>query len=141
MKTFTLALLVALAGPAAGTADPATVTAEVNTRWEAAFAAGDAATLATLYAADATVVSPGLEIVNSAAEIEKFWAAKIGSGTREFRVQSINLRVEGDRVYQTAAWSAGLLVKGRLNRFDGEMTNVLARQPDGSWKIQLQNWH
>jgi uncharacterized protein (TIGR02246 family) len=141
MKTFALALLAALAGPAAGEADTTAAAQSINARWEAAFRAGDAAALAALYAPDAVIVSPGLEIVNRAEEIRTFWAAKIGAGTRDFRVQSINLRADGERVYQTAAWSAALLVEGRLNRFDGEMTSVLERQPDGSWRIRLQNWY
>jgi uncharacterized protein (TIGR02246 family) len=143
MKTLALALLAALAGPAANAHIEAAHAAAhaINARWEQAFDAGDAPALAALYTTDAIVVSPGLEIVNRVEEIEKFWAEKIASGTRDFRVRPINLRTDGDRVYQTAAWSAALMVEGRLNRFDGEMTTVLERQTDDSWKIRLQHWH
>ena len=142
MKYLQAALLAALAGPVNAQAAPAEVVVESsNAGWEAAFNAGDTAALTRLYAADATVVPPSMEIVSDHAEIGQFWAAKFGAGMRDFRLDTINLRAEGDRVYTTAAWSANVKTSGHSHVIDGEMTSVLERQVDGSWKIRLQNWY
>jgi uncharacterized protein (TIGR02246 family) len=141
MKILSIALLAAVAGSVAAAVSPETVVETSNTGWESAFNAGDTSALSRLYAADATVVAPSLEIVNEQAEIEQFWAAKFGAGVRDFRLDTINLRADGDRVYQTAAWSASVNMSGHRHAIDGEMTSVLERQADGSWKILLQNWY
>jgi uncharacterized protein (TIGR02246 family) len=142
MKILALALLAAVAGPVSGElASPEMVTETSNAGWESAFNTGDTTTLSRLYATDATLIAPSLEIVSDRAEIEKFWAAKFGAGVRDFRLDQINLRADGDRVYQTAVWSASVNTTGHSHAIDGEMSSVLERQPDGSWKIQLQNWY
>ena len=112
-----------------------------NKTWEIAFNSGDTTALAELYTEDAVVVPPSLEILNAEEEIKNFWAQQISNGTDNFRVQTINLRVHGDVVYQTAVWIATKVSNGVATDLDGEMTNVMARQDDGSWKIQLQSWN
>ena len=112
-----------------------------NKTWEIAFNSGDTAALADLYTNDAVVVPPSLEILDAEEEIENFWAKQISDGTDNFRVQTINLRVHGDVIYQTAVWIATRVSNGVATDLDGEMTNVMARQDDGSWKIQLQSWN
>jgi len=141
MKNLAIIVLAAVAGPVSGDIAPETVIATSNAGWESAFNSGDTAALSRLYAADATVVAPSLEIVSETAEIEKFWAAKFGAGVRDFQLDTINLRADGDRLYQTAAWSANVSMAGHSHAIDGEMSSVLERQADGSWKIRAQNWH
>ena len=112
-----------------------------NNSWEMAFNSGDTTALANLYAEDAIVVPPSLEILNAQKEIELYWANQILTGTDNFRVQTINLRRHGDVIYQSAVWIATVTSNGVATDLDGEMTNVIARQQDGSWKIQLQSWN
>src|SRR5690606_17110760 len=112
-----------------------------NRLFEEAYRAGDIETLASLYAEDAIVVAPSLEIVSDRPAIREFWAAKMEGGTRSLEVRPINVRVEDGKLYQTAAWSAHLEAAGKVNVFDGEMTSVLVRQKDGSWKIALQSFY
>jgi len=143
MKYTQAVLLALLAGPAAGqaAAPPEAVIESSNAGWEEAFNTGDTSALTRLYAEGATVVPPSMEIVNDHPEIAHFWAAKYGAGTRDFKLDTINLRVEGDRIYQTSVWSASVNSAGHSHPIDGEMTSVLERQADGSWKIALQNWY
>jgi ketosteroid isomerase-like protein len=63
------------------------------------------------------------------------------TGTDSFRVQTINVSIEDDIIYQTAVWIATVTSNGVATDLEGEMTNVIARQSDGSWKIQLQSWN
>ncbi len=112
-----------------------------NLSWELAFNSGDMEALANLYTKDAVFVPPSLEILTAQEEITKFWANQILTGTDNFRLQTINLRLHGDVIYQTAVWVATKTSNGVATDLDGEMTNVIARQEDGSWKIQLQSWN
>lgn len=112
-----------------------------NKTWEMTFNSGDTAALAKLYTEDAIVVPPSLEILNAQKEIELYWANQKLTGTDNFRVQTINLRRHGDVIYQSAVWIATITSNGVATDLDGEMTNVIARQQDGSWKIQLQSWN
>ncbi|MFT5349832.1 MAG: hypothetical protein ACI909_001405 [Planctomycetota bacterium] len=112
-----------------------------NKTWEMAFNSGDTLALANLYTEDAIIVPPSLEIFNAREEIKQFWADQRVSGTDNFRVQTINLRRHGDVIYQSAIWIATITSNGVATDLDGEMTNIIARQQDGSWKIQLQSWN
>jgi uncharacterized protein (TIGR02246 family) len=112
-----------------------------NKTWEMVFNSGDTLALANLYTEDAIIVPPSLEIFNAREEIKQFWADQRVSGTDNFRVQTINLRRHGDVIYQSAIWIATITSNGVATDLDGEMTNIIARQQDGSWKIQLQSWN
>jgi len=134
-----LALLVSSASAATGSTES---DMWINNKtWELAFNAGDTDALGKLYTEDAVVMPPSLEILNAPGKIKDYWDNQILSGTNNFRVQTINLRVQDDVVYQTAVWIATVTSNGVATDLDGEMTNVLARQTDGSWKIQLQSWN
>ena len=112
-----------------------------NKTWEIAFNTGDTAALTELYSEDAIVVPPSLEILNAPQTIENYWIEQIHAGTDNFRVQTINLKIEEDVIYQTAVWIATVTSNGVSTDLDGEMTNVITRQQDGSWKIKLQSWN
>lgn len=142
MKLINIFLLALFVSSSSATTTALESDAWINNKtWEMAFNSGDTAALANLYAEDAIVVPPSLEILNAQKEIELYWANQILTGTDNFRVQTINLRVEDDVVYQTAVWIATITSNGVATDLDGEMTNVIARQQDGSWKIQLQSWN
>ncbi len=112
-----------------------------NKSWEMAFNSGNTAELANLYTEDAIIIPPSLEIFNTQKEIMQYWKKQIMTGTDNFRVQTINLRRDGDTIYQTAVWIATITSNGIATDLDGEMTNVIAQQQDGSWKIKLQSWN
>lgn len=109
--------------------------------WEMTFNTGNTDALAELYTTDAIVVPPSLEILNAREQIKNYWSAQKEAGTENFRLQTINYRQNGDVIYQTAIWVATVISNGVATELDGEMTNVIARQSDGSWKIQLQSWN
>jgi ketosteroid isomerase-like protein len=139
INTLILAFLVSSAS--AATAD-AESDMWINSKiWELAFKTGDTDALARLYSEDAIVIPPSLEILNAPAKIKDYWNMQILNGFDNLRVQTINHRVDGDVIYQTAVWIATVTSNGVATDFDGEMTNVLSRQLDGSWKIQLQSWN
>jgi len=109
--------------------------------WANAVNTGDTAAIARLYTDDAVLVSPGTELIAAPGAIGDYWIAKRKSGASDFRVLSVNERLDGDTLYQSAVWTSKFTSNGRISQLEGQMTNVLARQPDGSWKIQLQSWN
>ncbi len=109
--------------------------------WASAVNTGDTAAIARLYTDDAVLVSPGTEIITAPNAIGDYWVAKRESGASDFRYLSVNERLEGDTLYQSAVWTSKFTSNGQVNSLEGQMTNVLARQPDGSWKIKLQSWN
>ncbi|OGT81895.1 MAG: hypothetical protein A3H91_02760 [Gammaproteobacteria bacterium RIFCSPLOWO2_02_FULL_61_13] len=109
--------------------------------WASVVNSGDTAAIARLYTDDAVLVSPGTELIAAPGAIGDYWIAKRKSGASEFRFLSVNERLEGDTLYQSAVWTSKFTSNGQVNSLDGQMTNVLARQPDGSWKIKLQSWN
>ena len=137
--TLVLALFVSLTSAATASAE-----SDIwinNKNWEIAFNSGDTDALASLYTEDAIVVPPSLEILDAQEEIKNYWANQYMEGTDNFQIQTINLRIHGDVIYQTAVWLATSTSNGVATDLDGEMTNVMSRQEDGSWKIQLQSWN
>lgn len=112
---------------------------QFNTRWESAFNNGDLDSLARLYADNAVVVPPTLEIISTPTSIKAFWADKRRNGTSDFRYAPVNVRAEGNRIYQTGTWSAVVRSNSVDTRLTGDLTQVMARQPDGEWKIEVQN--
>ena len=114
---------------------------ESNSLWELAMNSGNPGTFAELYAEDAVIMAPSLEIFSSRLDIEKFWLKTIAPIANDFQVQTISIRIDGELAYQTAVWLASVTSNGVTNDIDGEMTTVLQRQHDGSWKIRLQSWN
>ena len=142
MKIIYTLILTAIVSGAAAIPEAGESSSWVNNRiWELAFNTGDTRALADLYSDDAVVIPPSLEILDAPEKIEGFWQAQISGGTNNFRVQTINTRQQGDVIYQTAIWIATRVSNGVATELDGEMTNVISLQKDGSWKIQLQSWN
>jgi len=112
---------------------------EFNQGWEAAFNKGDLDSLAGMYAAQAVVVPPSQQIISTPRSIQAFWAEKQRNGTSDFRYTPVTTSTDGDRVTQTGTWSANVRSNGVNTRLTGLLTQVIARQDDGSWKIEVQN--
>ena len=139
MYSVIMALLVASAN---ATTEPIESEVWINNKsFEMAINSGDSSALAGLYAKDAVVVPPSLEILNAQDEIRKNWVSQKLTDAENFQVQTVNLRLQDDLIYQTAVWFATVTENGVAIELGGEMTNVMARQNDGSWKIKLQNWN
>ena len=126
-----------------GTASTASLAETVSPAgfWANAVNSGDNAAIARLYTEDAVLVSPGTELISSPDAIGDYWIAKRESGASDFRYLSVNEKREGDTLYQSAVWTSKFTSNGHVNSLEGQMTNVLARQPDGGWKIKLQSWN
>ncbi|MFQ5660134.1 MAG: YybH family protein [Gammaproteobacteria bacterium] len=128
-----------------------TVSAEMNEtaailalgfHWGATFDAGQMPALLNMYTGNAVIIPPSSEILADPAAIQSYWGKLKSIGMSDYRIDTIDIRIDGDVAYQLALWQASLTAgDGKVIHLDGNMTNVLQRQADGSWKIQLQSWN
>lgn len=105
-------------------------------RWYAAFNAGDAASIISLYAADATLLLQG-QAFHGLAAIEAFHRASFAS-VRFTCTWSIEGAETVDRL--AAVWGADECTEtprggGPSMRWSGRWLTVFQRQADGSWMI------
>ncbi len=144
MKTLSTAVLIsalALMSFVQAEVDETAAIRSLNSNWDAAINKGNTAELAKLYAKDAVVMPPSSEILASPEAIRNYWDGLRKVGVNEYTVRTVETRIEGDTAYQTALWEATRTADGQAIQFEGNISNVLERQKDGSWKIRLQSWN
>ena len=113
--------------------------------WNAAFAKGRVEDILSLYADNALLVQPNGAVSKGAGQIRDFWQPLIQQG--EYAMDIIDVRGERpDTIVATVKLSdVKTLPSPRQQvmkyRFDGVLYSVLKRQPDGSWKAQVQRWN
>ena len=121
--------------------DPAKIDS-INDSWSRALSQGDSADLGRFYTPDAVVLPPSSEILANRDAIKGYWDGLHKIGVNDYSVYDVNLKIEGNLAYQTALWEAKRVTpEGNTIEFDGNLSNVFERQPDGSWKIRLQSWN
>lgn len=144
MKTLKLVLLLvtlSLSAIAMADIDKSTAVSAVSNAWSEYLNAGNTAKLVKLYAKNAVVLPPSSEILSDETAIRDYWDGLRKVGVHKYVIRTINLRIEGNTAYQTAIWEATRNADGNVIAFEGNMSNVLKRQKDGSWKISLQSWN
>ncbi|HTT08760.1 MAG TPA: DUF4440 domain-containing protein [Gammaproteobacteria bacterium] len=146
MKNATVISLLALAVStqvSAAVADDGMteIGAQEQAQWTAAFGKGDAQEMAGLYTDDAIIKPPreiGTRVMKPA--IAKYWATALKSGPVEYQVNIVAGQQQGDELYLSGYWSAVPRGAGH-SPVGGSIVRVLEKQPDGSWKIALENWY
>jgi len=128
-------------GTVAELTDPAKI-GSINDSWSHALSQGSSADLIRFYTADAVVLPPSSEILANHAAIRGYWEGLHKVGVTNYTIYDVDLKITGDIAYQTALWQATRVTpEGNVIEFDGNLSNVFERQPDGSWKIRLQSWN
>lgn len=136
MGLVTLALALPL--PAlAQSGDLRAQVAKVDKAWESAYSAGDAATLAALYAPDATVMAPGAESVSGTKAIQAFFTKNATQGATNALTQR-EVVAFGAYALETGGWVA-TAADGKHLDHGNYMT--LLKKVDGGWKIYRDTWN
>ena len=95
-----------------------------------------------MYTDKAMVVPMEAEILDNNSAIVAFWNQQLNKGKSHYRIDVIDLQVNRNIAQLSAMWTATVTTSGEATKImDGYMTNVLERQPDGNWKIRMQNWN
>ena len=133
-----------LAGSAGATSvpDDSEAILKVSDHLAQQFESGDARNMAPYYTSDAVVLPPSSEILSTSGDITNYWQYLIEVGVTEYDVYPVELRIEGNRAYQTALWQAvRTTMNGERIEMEGNISNILEKQADGNWKIRLQSWN
>jgi uncharacterized protein (TIGR02246 family) len=142
-ETATMGAASEAAAPAGlSAADEAAVRA-IDESWARAATAGDANAVGALYAADATVMPPGMASVKG--EAHKFWSDFFGSMNVQAELSTTAVEGRGDLAFATGTYRMTLTPKKPGAKpyptEEGKYLEVLKKQADGSWKIAYDIWN
>ena len=141
-KIMLFIISVAMSAAAAGEITDSAKIDSINSSWSHALGQGSNADLVKFYTVDAVVLPPSSEILATHDAIKGYWEGLHEIGVNKYTVYDVDLKIEGNIAYQTALWEARRVTPdGNTIEFDGNLSNVFERQPDGSWKIKLQSWN
>ena len=142
LKILTALCLSLILTAAMATIDDESVIAKVLNDLGKAFNKGQTSELVKLYADNAVFMPPSSEILTGQEAIKKYWDGLRKVGFNEFTIRDIGLNTVGNTAYQTALWEAVRKdTAGNIIKLEGNISSVLKRQTDGSWKIKLQSWN
>ena len=137
-----LGILLAISPGASADASPSEAIQQNIQGWETALNTGNTTALQNIYTEDAVVMPPSSEILSNRDAIKTYWDGLLGVGVGEYSVDTVDIRFDGNVAYQTVLWEMTRTdIEGNTLQFSGNMSNVLERQQDGSWKISLQSWN
>lgn len=134
MLAGTIAILAACAKPAADTAADEAAIRTTNTTFATAYAAGDVAGVAGLYADDAVLSPPGAPAIRGGAAIRDYWAkdiaASAGAGITFTFATDSDVGVDGD-----LGWESGSVTVSDKSGavLDHAKYVTVFRKKDGRW--------
>ncbi|GAB6067104.1 hypothetical protein JCM13664_04220 [Methylothermus subterraneus] len=109
-------------------------------QWNAALQSGRLDELLRLYAKDAMVLLPDGKAVRDPEAIREFWRRLLAAHAGRYALDLDKvLYSQDDTVVSTLRWSSR--DGGLKYSYEGVIYNVFKRQPDGSWKAQVQRWN
>lgn len=107
--------------------------------WNQALNNKDAARFSGLFTFDGVLVAPGGEAVTGMREIYSYVDALVNEeGLSGHEIQVTRVSVNKDRIFITGEWSATQDINGLAR---GELSTVLEKQFDGSWRTRFVKWN
>ena len=98
----------------------------------AAFNAGDAATVASLYSEDAALFPPGGERVDGRSAIQTFWQGAIDSGMKVDVLHAVEVEARGDMAGEVSVFTLSVPGEGGATKVAGKYIVI--------WKRSGQTW-
>ena len=112
---------------------------DISARLEAAFNAGDAVTLASLYSETAILMPPNEPMVRGRTEIQT-WFERALVRLRSVRIVPVESTAESDQAFQVGTFTTAVSSSGKEdNLLPGKYVLVL-KNYGGEWKIQYDIW-
>ncbi len=97
--------------------------------------------LVSTYAADAIVLRPNHPPVRGTAAIREFFFAALDAGFGEVELDPLRVDIVGDVAYEAGRCKMLVpFVVGKRREERGKYLTVLARQPNGEWRIVSDCW-
>jgi uncharacterized protein (TIGR02246 family) len=116
--------------------------AAVGKVWDAyamAVTKGDATAFANLWTDDAIKMIPNIPIIIGKANIMPVFQSIISGSSSVMKITTEETVITGDLAYSRGSFEQVSTSKadGSTMRIVGKFLDILARQPDGSWKITI----
>ena len=136
------AVTLVTAGPAFA-ADKVRSAIDASTRvWLDAYAKGDAAKVASLYATDAMVMPPGAPPAKGRAAIQKFWQGAMDAGMGNVSLKTIEVGSSGGIAYEQGEVALDVRGKdGKTAHVVGKYIVVWKKSPKGKWELYRDIWN
>jgi uncharacterized protein (TIGR02246 family) len=114
---------------------------EVNAQFVAAYKAGDAARIASLYTETATMLPPDATEVAGHDAIQKLWQSWIDDGLKDLTLAAQTVESSGDLAYEIGEFS--LQAPAENNTMVTATGNyvVVWKREDGNWRLQVDTWN
>jgi len=141
MKSVSLAIPLLLF---TATAQAGSVKSEIeaaNQKFGAAYAKGDAASIAALYTPHATVFPPGSDMVTGREGIQKVWAGAIKSGLKITSLRTISVEQYGNAAREIGRFTAeSPNAQKEITKLDGKYV-VVWKRVNGTWMLDSDIWN
>lgn len=115
-----------------------------NDAWATAAIAGDAAGIAALYADDAYVLIPGMDLVHGSTEIEssfRSWFEQVTLEEVTIDVEHVDVAASGDIAYVVGTYAdRGTIADGTAIAESGKFAAVF-ENVDGEWLMVVDGWN
>jgi len=113
-----------------------TTIAALNSNRNLTFNRGDAAALANLYAADATLSPGNGQAPIGRADIEKLFQSFIDGTVHQHRIDIVTANGNDQFMTQVAKWNAhGAAQDSNTSSFGGILMNTFPKDNDGQWRV------
>lgn len=109
-----------------------------NRQFMDAFARGDAARIATLYADDAQLLPPGNMPVQGRKDIESLWRGVLALPVKEMHLTTVEFTVHGGEASEVGRYT---LVGNDGRELDAGKYIVLWKKGAGGWKLHRDMWN
>jgi len=107
-----------------------------------AYAKGDAATVASVYATDAVVMPPGAPPAKGRTAIQKFWQGAMDSGVGNISLHTGQVGSSGTLAYEQGEFALDVRGKdGTTKHLVGKYIVVWKRTREGQWQLYRDIWN
>lgn len=133
-RLLTVCALVMLLPTAAMAGEPRAHIDEALVKFAAAFNAGDAATVASLYTEDAALFPPGADRIDGRAAIQTFWQGAIESGMKITDLRAVEVEATGDMAGEVGVFTATVPGETGPTTVDGQYI-VVWKRTGHTWQL------
>ena len=115
---------------------------EANVKLGEAARSGDAAALASLYAADAKLLPPNSEMIQGREGVEAYWAGGFQMGIKDVVLTTVDVMIMGDMVCEIGKAKVTIQPEGMDEIQDiAKYVVIWKNSTDGAWKLYVDIWN
>ncbi|WP_303310026.1 SgcJ/EcaC family oxidoreductase [Hymenobacter sp. BT730] len=109
-----------------------------NDTFEASFARGDSAAIASLYTESGVVLPTGMEPIQGTAGIQAFWQGAMEMGIKQIKLKTREVEELEDTAIELGNYT---LFAGNGQQIDQGKYMVVWKEQGGQWKLHQDIWN